>query len=363
MVSNVNAGALLLVCVLVAGRSGAQHEPHSQESVADEQRASRTDRSPHQVISQSSLLNPSEGLSVIGAALESRGRGRSKPDCSHLVHTVYERAGFPYSYMSSSDLYTGVDEFHQVSHPQPGDLVVWPGHVGIVVNPSQSTFFSSLRSGIGVESYSSPYWKDRGALRFYRYVKAVATEGVETRLRAADFTRPALDTSVNTGEASSVDRNPANIKLPHVQVIDSARPRPKEITQTLLLTLSTNSEGLRDLDVFKLSQSLIVFSQLEVRSVKIHGDQGRAEVRITAPLSVSGGQMNLRMRQETQKWPLRRRDQKSWEVLLPQDTIYIPQSIAARLLAHQLALLADSESVNLREKSQLSQMLNRIHTQ
>ena len=175
MLSNVNAWALpLVVCVLVAGRSGAQHEPHSQESVADEQRASRTDASPHQIISKSSLLNPSEGLSVIGAALESRGRGRSKPDCSHLVHAVYERAGFPYSYMSSSDLYAGVDEFHQVTHPQPGDLVVWPGHVGIVVNPSQNTFFSSLRSGIGVESYSSSYWKDRGAPRFYRYVKAAA---------------------------------------------------------------------------------------------------------------------------------------------------------------------------------------------
>lgn len=139
---------------------------------------------------------------MIGAALESRGRGRSKPDCSHLVHAVYERAGFPYSYMSSSDLYAGVDEFHQVTHPQPGDLVVWPGHVGIVVNPAQNTFFSSLRSGIGVESYSSSYWKDRGTPRFYRYVKAAATNGMEIRIGAANFTHPALDTSVNTEEIS-----------------------------------------------------------------------------------------------------------------------------------------------------------------
>ena len=116
---------------------------------------SRTARSSENT--QSSLMNVSEGLSVIGAALETRGNGLSKLDCSHLVHTVYERAGFPYSYASSSDLYAGVDEFQQTTRPHVGDLVVWPGHVGIVVNPMESTFFSSLRTGIGVESYSVGY--------------------------------------------------------------------------------------------------------------------------------------------------------------------------------------------------------------
>jgi len=118
------------------------------------------------------LLTASEGLSVIGAALESRGRAHSKPDCSHFVHSVYQSAGFPYAYVSSSDLYRGVPEFRRIVHPQPGDLIAWPGHVGIVVNPSQSTFFSSLRSGLGVESYSAPYWKERGQRRFLRYSKA-----------------------------------------------------------------------------------------------------------------------------------------------------------------------------------------------
>ncbi len=161
-----NGPWLLLLCVLVTATSAAQPKAQTQEGLADGQRASRADASSHESLSQSLLLNPSDGLSVIGAALESRGRGRSKPDCSHLVHTVYGRAGFPYSYVSSSDLYAGVDEFERVTRPQPGDLVVWPGHVGIVVNPSQNTFFSSLRSGVGVESYSASYWKARGVPRF-----------------------------------------------------------------------------------------------------------------------------------------------------------------------------------------------------
>jgi cell wall-associated NlpC family hydrolase len=175
--------ALLLLFVLVpatftAQQSAAQQkvQPHgslkvqTNNSPANAQRASHA--SPHKRPSQSLLLNKSEGLSVIGAALESRGRSYFKPDCSHLVHSVYARAGFPYSYADSSDLYSGVPEFRHMMHPQPGDLVAWPGHVGIVVNPSQNTFFSSLRSGLGVESYSSSYWMERGTHRFYRYRKS-----------------------------------------------------------------------------------------------------------------------------------------------------------------------------------------------
>src|SRR5438445_7279501 len=119
----------------------------------------------------SRMLGTDDGLSVIAAALESRAHLGFKPDCSHLVHAIYERAGFQYSYVSSSDLYTGINEFQRVKHPQPGDLVVWPGHVGIVINPAQHLFFSTLHSGPGVDSYNAPYWRGRGRARFYRYIK------------------------------------------------------------------------------------------------------------------------------------------------------------------------------------------------
>jgi hypothetical protein len=362
MRSKANGALLVLLCVLVPATFAAQRKLQKQAGPANGQSASRANTSPHESLSQSFLLSPSEGLSVIGAALESRGRGRFKSDCSHLVHTIYGRAGLPYSYVSSSDLYNGVDEFQLVMSPQPGDLVVWPGHVGIVVNPSQNTFFSALRSGLGVEPYSSSYWKDLGRPRFYRYVKSAATEGRGSEEGTPSLTRASLDALVNTETRSSVDVNPGNIKLAGVQVINSARPQPEEITQALLLAFSLNPEGLREADVFKLAQSLIVFNRLEVRAVKLHGDQGRAEVRITAPVSVAGGQANLRKRQEIQTWSLRRRDQNIWELLLPQDAIYLPRDAAVEVLAHQLARLADSEnsSANFRQKSKLAQMLNSL---
>jgi hypothetical protein len=313
---------------------------------------------------QSFLLNTSEGLAVIGAALESRNGSLSKLDCSHLVHTVYQRAGFPYAYASSSDLYAGVDEFRGVAHPHVGDLVVWPGHVGIVVNPAESTFFSALRSGSGVDSYSSSYWRERGTPRFYRYAKAGAK--VRQEIAAADpgLTPASLGAAVDGESKPASIVNLANIRLPRVQIINSAKPRNREVTQALQLSLNADLEGLREADLFKLPRPMIVFSQVEVRTVKVHGQQGQAQVRITALLSLDGGQMSLKQWQQIQTWPMRRRDNNSWELLLPQDEIYVPRATAVRVLAHQLSLLADADNpaANSRQQSELAQMLNAILT-
>lgn len=116
------------------------------------------------------LLSADDGLSVIAAALDARVRATRPRDCSHLVHAIYVSAGFPYPYASSSDLYAGADGFQRVAQPQPGDVVVWPGHVGIVVNPAQSVFFSRLHGGPGIDTYDAQYWKQRGQVRFYRYL-------------------------------------------------------------------------------------------------------------------------------------------------------------------------------------------------
>jgi cell wall-associated NlpC family hydrolase len=130
-------------------------------------------------------LTAEERLAVLGAALDSRRHTKAPSDCSHFIHAVYERAGFPYAYANSSDLYAGIDEFQRVSHPQPGDLIVWRGHAGIVTNPAQHSFFSRLSSGPGVDSYDSRYWKKRGHPRFFRYVRADRDGVVSNSFRTA----------------------------------------------------------------------------------------------------------------------------------------------------------------------------------
>jgi cell wall-associated NlpC family hydrolase len=131
----------------------------------------RRDDAANLSIGQSPLLSQDEGLDILGAALDTRHRLTTERDCSHLVHALYERAGFPYPYSNSRELYAGIGQFQSVAQPQPGDLIVWRGHVGIVVSPAKHSFFSALRSGRGVERYDSPYWSRRGRPRFFRYVK------------------------------------------------------------------------------------------------------------------------------------------------------------------------------------------------
>jgi cell wall-associated NlpC family hydrolase len=117
-----------------------------------------------------------DGLAILSAALDSRHYRSFATDCSHFVHGLYTRAGFPYAYAPSADLYSGLVQFERVFDPQPGDLIVWLGHAGIVISPAQHSFFSLLHSGATVAAYDSAYWKKKGHPRFFRYVKAVPAD-------------------------------------------------------------------------------------------------------------------------------------------------------------------------------------------
>ena len=109
-------------------------------------------------------------------------------DCSHFVQYLYEQAGLYYGYAPSRSLYEGMEGFKRVLHPKAGDLIVWRGHVGIVVDPAETTFLSALRSGVKISSYESNYWKRRGKPRFLRYigpVENVTTEWVTRKTIAS----------------------------------------------------------------------------------------------------------------------------------------------------------------------------------
>jgi cell wall-associated NlpC family hydrolase len=153
--------AFCAVALCGGGVSRAQETDRNSPPVAKRTPARANPRS----------LTSHDRSSVIAVALRSERPRPAGRDCSHLVHAIYERAGFPYPYGDSDDLYDGVTGFRRVLHPQPADLVVWPGHVGIVIRPSGHKFFSFLSKGPGIDDYQSQYWRSRGQPRFYRYVK------------------------------------------------------------------------------------------------------------------------------------------------------------------------------------------------
>ena len=114
------------------------------------------------------LMSVAEGRAIVRTAFQSDEREEESRDCSHVVHAVYATAGFAYPYASSFEIYSGNDNFARVKYPRAGDVVAWPGHVGIVVNPARHSFFSLVRTGLGEQDYESSYWRSRGRPRFYR---------------------------------------------------------------------------------------------------------------------------------------------------------------------------------------------------
>ena len=121
------------------------------------------------VESPTRLLTPAEGRSILDVAWQQDLPARGSQDCSHLVHQIYSNAGFEYPYASSNEIYAGSESFARVKYPHAGDLIAWPGHVGIVVDPARHSFFSLVRSGLGEQDYTAPYWRSRGIARFYRF--------------------------------------------------------------------------------------------------------------------------------------------------------------------------------------------------
>src|SRR3989442_10684327 len=131
---------------------------------------------PYTTLFRSRPLAAREGWEIARATTWRESAARRTEDCSHLVHDRYEKAGYPYPYASSLDLYNnGSESFVRVRAPQPGDLIVWPGHVGIVVDPKEHSFFSSTNSGARTAYYDSPYWRARGGARFFRFLTGKTT--------------------------------------------------------------------------------------------------------------------------------------------------------------------------------------------
>ncbi len=156
----------VLLCWITVSMALAQTDSAQAEATNSSATATKPKHN-----SNGKALNSDERLAVLASALDSKTPRFGERDCSHPVHAIYLRAGFPYTYADSDDLYDGVEGFQRVSRPEPGDLSVWHGHAGIVVRPSRHIFYSFLHAGPGIDDYTSRYWRGRGEPHFFRYVK------------------------------------------------------------------------------------------------------------------------------------------------------------------------------------------------
>ena len=344
------------------------------------------------------LLTRAEGMSIVDAISQNqkpaRGR-RTKLDCSHLVNAIYNRAGFSYSYASSADLYRGLPNFARVNKPQPGDLIVWRGHVGLVVDPREHLFFSSLRSGLETEDYTSPYWRRRGSPRFYRYVvsnsdpvltarqssprsessgqyKTVSVNQLSRNERDQDQeseptrSRDSFNTPSATGNSASqqnADIDEYSSASPVISFGTSHdKPTVKQITEAITQWRQSRLSGLHAGSLLHTRSTVIIFNQFQVEHAEYKGKQGVAYVTLNSDGSLTSGVLNKEVRHIEQKWDLRR-VKTGWTLTPPPEIIYVPRPVAVRIFAQQLARLAGAAEAEIAdstssEEGQLASLLS-----
>jgi hypothetical protein len=332
------------------------------------------------------LLNAHEGLTLVNTALEQKPQVRPKPDCSHLVHQIYELSGFPYPYVSSFDLYEGVDNFRRVSTPRPGDLVVWPGHVGIVMDGIEHSFYSSVRSGLRTEYYDGPYWRTLGRPRFFRYVLPGSADFTATNasVPASSSTGQAkplilpvhkevaeapplgddMAAKVESAKTSPTPTRPLNrpVALPSSIMIVAAgnRPTDEEVGEAISEFNSASGNLLRGWPPADRKRIVLIYDQLNVEHVELKRDRGSVRVEVEGILSIAGERLEGKRRREKLRWELRRTPQ-GWQLQAPSNHAYVPRDVAVRVLAAQLAFLTQNDAASDDSDRSLHQQSMIVH--
>ena len=369
---------LSLIWLCVAGVNGAR--PQSAADTA-------------QPAGHLRLLSAQQGRAIVSAALEENEAPSGAQDCSHLVHQIYADAGFEYPYASSFELYAGNENFARVKYPRAGDLIAWPGHVGIVLEPAEHSFYSLVNTGLEAQNYEGPYWRSRGRPRFYRYKmenagiltagkvpessrvsnsakRQESEEAVEERSGAA--TRysnrpPQTAKKVGYGLPAQPARVAVNDTLDSARsiVIASGKRQPTKAEVTQGISELTNASGnvLRADDPSRLAAPVVIFERFQVERLEFKRDRGWAHLQIDTRATIAGGETDYSPRRERVKWELQR-TASGWEAISPTDRTYVPQDAAVRNLAAQLARVTEADATTtqreivLRQESQLAKLIS-----
>jgi len=326
-----------------------------------------------------------EGRLILAAIPSIDAESESETDCSHLVHDVYEQAGFPYDYITSRELYIGSVNFTRVRAPQPGDLIVWRGHVGIVIDPKQHSFFSFVRSGPDTLFYDSPYWRSRGIARFFRYVtekplrsgrtleatrhpdqQPLPAAGRSSENRPPSGLPKPIPASASNSASAGKSSSPTTLEIPRELVLQVAgkNPSPDEVAAAFVEMYRDSGESLRTRSLNNLGNSMIIYREVRVSALQIKGKRGTALIQIESLGAPADRQTGSQPHWNGQ--PLEfEKTKRGWEMSPIQDISYVKREVALQVLSARLAELtknADASPEQEREQKQIIRLLNLLIT-
>ncbi len=310
------------------------------------------------------LVTWNEGVEIIRVAWQNLSKFDSPIDCSHLVNEIYDLAGLHYPYATSNQLYGGVDGFERVRSPQPADLIVWPGHVGIIVNPQEHSFYSSLNSGLKIDSYDAPAWRARGPARFFRFVlrggekvRSVSTERAAASREDQSAFHDDTTSDHGTPAATASSRQPGILpESPHAIFLKWERPTKGE-TQDLLLREWSNTSDDRQ-DRWEQAREVVIVETLKVHRIHLSAATGTVETRIRSAARLTPDGMQVRSATEEVSFHLRR-SQNGWKIDDPSGRMYLSGDAAVVAVSERLAGIA-RESASRAEQAQAAALLQSL---
>jgi len=289
------------------------------------------------------LISPEEGEAIVQTAWELRRGLLPKPDCTHFVHAIYAQAGFAYDYAQAADLFDGIASFRRVKRPQPGDLVVWQGHAGIVVDQWEHSFYSSVPKGFALENYRSKYWAARGAPRFYRYLvddahgiqppsPILIKQPVPTTDLQSDFIE-ALDLHDDPPAADAIDSASRDTEIrDEVFVSQRRKPSKDEVLAAIVRWVDANGNRFLQSDHLDTQPLVMVADEFTVAGIKITNNSGWVDLNVKQTATIRYGKVELNRATGTWRLLLSRRE-RSWMLMVSRDHVYLSRSGAVKVLS------------------------------
>jgi hypothetical protein len=333
------------------------------------------------------MASPQEGETIVQAAWQLRRGLFPKPDCSHFVHAVYTQAGFLYQYAASRAVFAGIAGFRRVVKPQSGDVIVWQGHIGIVIDPREHSFYSSVTAGFAIQSYESRYWRGRGIPRFYRFVvnDLQSPPPLLANLALANDLGPALSSlalslparppilmQAETGPMlaqsdSRENSTPESAQVPvrqtqeqrpimeerpieihaieaaandtevsdRVLVTSRATPAKKEVLAAVRRSVDARGERLLHAGSLDSQPSVGVVDRVRIVAINLQGDSGFAEVEVKQKGGFQYGKA-IPTRTKVIQHAILSRQEQGWVLEMPQDLMCLNRTLAVTALTDRL---------------------------
>jgi len=300
----------------------------------------------------SRVVSREEGTAIAQLTLQHWPQVRDKPDCSHLVHDVYAEAGLDYDYASSNEIFEGIDSFQRVEQPQAGDLVAWRGHVGIVIDPEDHSFYSSVNAGFSVSQFDSSYWLSRGPRRFYRYMindlqsarlleRAARGKPYLASYRAKLAGNP-VDHADNRLAVSTPDRGAGAPFADRIRSVDPvmqspAKPTMDQILAAFMKLSDSNAQAL--LQTGFLNGPIEILDSFQLSKTETRNSSIWVEFKVKKIAFFADGKMRAAHATEKVRLSLLRQSGR-WTLVDPANRVFLLRHDAVAMITGRLARLS-----------------------